>query len=142
VVAATSLISASRASGSTRRVVGNRRRLATLRAGFEHDMVCDLRRMLDRYPAERDLALMCRALRQQKERFARLRDSGDVARHLTVRKTVNHSLVGAISVDCDALTAPDSDLHVVVFTVDPGSQDAFRLDLLRVMGAQSFAIAD
>jgi hypothetical protein len=111
-------------------------------AEFEHDMVCDLRRTLDRYPAERDLAQMCQALKQANDRFARLWDSGDVARHRTVRKTVNHPLVGPITVDCDVLTAPDTDLYVVLFTVEPGSEDASRLDLLRVMGTQSFAKAD
>lgn len=111
-------------------------------AEFEHDMVCDLRRTLDRYPAERELAQMCQALRDHNERFARLWDTGDVARHRTVGKTVDHPLVGPITVDCDVLTAPDSDLYVVVFTTEPGSADASRLDLLRVMGEQAFANAD
>ncbi len=39
----------------------------------------------------------------------------------SVRKTVSHPLVGPITVDCDVLTAPDTELHVVVFTVEPGS---------------------
>jgi transcriptional regulator with XRE-family HTH domain len=111
-------------------------------AEFEHDMVCDLRRALDRYPADRDLALMCRALKERNERFARLWDSGDVAQHRAVRKTVNHPLVGPITVDCDVLTAPETELHVILFTVEPGSEDASRLDLLRVMGIQSFAKTD
>jgi hypothetical protein len=37
--------------------------------------------------------------------------------------------------------ARDSDLYGVVFTVEPGAQDASRLDLLRVTGTQSFASA-
>jgi transcriptional regulator with XRE-family HTH domain len=111
-------------------------------AEFEHDMVCDLRRALDRYPADRDLAQMCQALRERDERFARLWASGDVARHRSVHKTVEHPLVGPITVDCDVLAAPDTELYVIVFTVEPGSQDASRLDLLRVMGIQSFAEAD
>jgi transcriptional regulator with XRE-family HTH domain len=108
-------------------------------AEFEHDMVCDLRRTLDRYPADHDLAQMCQVLRRHDERFARLWDSGDVARHRTVRKIVNHPLAGPIAVDCDVLTAPDSELYVVMFTAEPGSQDASRLDLLRVTGTQTFA---
>jgi transcriptional regulator with XRE-family HTH domain len=111
-------------------------------AEFEHDMVCDLRRTLDRYPADDALAQMCLELRQRSEHFARLWDSGDVARHRTVRKTVNHPLAGPIAVECDVLAAPDSEVYVVVFTVEPGSGDASRLDLLRVMGTQSFAKAD
>jgi hypothetical protein len=68
--------------------------------------------------ANRDLAQMGRTLRQQNEHFARLWDSGDVARHRAVRKTVHHPLVS------------------------PSSEDASRLDLLRVAGTQSFARAD
>jgi hypothetical protein len=71
-------------------------------------MVCDLRRTLDRYPADHDLAQMCQVLRRHNERFARLWDSSDVARHRTVRKIVNHPLAGPVAVDCDVLTAPDS----------------------------------
>jgi transcriptional regulator with XRE-family HTH domain len=111
-------------------------------AEFEHDMVCDLRRTLDRFPADDALARMCLELRRQNEYFARLWDSGDVARHRTVRKTVNHPLAGSITADCDVLAAPDSELYVIVLTVEPGSEDASRLDLLRVMGTQSFAKAD
>jgi transcriptional regulator with XRE-family HTH domain len=57
------------------------------------------------------------------------------------RKTANHPLAGPVTVDCDVLAAPDGDLYVVVFAVEPGSQDASRLDLLRVTGTQSFASA-
>ncbi len=85
---------------------------------------------------------MCRTLRQQNQNFARLWDSSDVAQHRAVRETVNHPLAGPITVDCDVLTAPDTEMYVVVFTAEPGSQDASRLDLLRVMGTQSFASAD
>jgi MmyB-like transcription regulator ligand binding domain len=89
---------------------------------------------LDRYPDERDLAQMCQTLRHQNENFARLWDSSDVAQHRAVRKTVDHPLVGPITVDCDVLTAPCTELYVAVFTTEPGSEDASRLGLLRVMG--------
>jgi hypothetical protein len=110
-------------------------------AEFEHDMVCDLRRAADRYPAERDLARMCEELKAANPRFAHLWATGDVARHPTVRETVDHPLVGPITVDCDVLIAPDSELYIVVFTVEPGTEDASRLDLLRVTGTQNFADA-
>lgn len=44
------------------------------------------------------------------------------------------SLVSPVAVDGDVLTAPDSELYVVMFTVEPGSEAAYRLDLLRAMG--------
>lgn len=108
-------------------------------AEFEHDMVCDLRRTLDRYPAEQDLARMVAELRRQCPRFARLWDTGDVAQHRSLRKTVQHPEVGAITLDCDVLAVPDTDLYVIVFTAEVDTPDASRLDLVRVMGTQSFA---
>jgi hypothetical protein len=51
-------------------------------------------------------------------------------------------MAGPITVDCDVLAAPDTDLYVVVFTVEPGSEDASRLDLLRATGTQSSTSAD
>lgn len=46
-------------------------------------------------------------------------------------------MVGPVTVACDVLTAPDSDLRVAVHTARPGSQDADKLDLLRVTGLQA-----
>lgn len=111
-------------------------------AEFEHDMVCDLRRTLDRYPAERDLARMVAELREQNPRFARLWDTGDVAQHRSLRKTVHHPEVGPVTLDCDVLAVPDTDLYVIVFTAEADTTDASRLDLLRVMGTQSFVHTD
>ncbi len=42
-----------------------------------------------------------------------------------------------VTVDCDVLTAPDSDLRLVIYTARPGSDDAGKLDLLRVAGLQA-----
>ena len=50
--------------------------------------------------------------------------------------------VGPIYLDCDVLISPGSDLRIVVYTVVPGSEDASRLDLLRVAGTQVLAAAD
>ena len=45
--------------------------------------------------------------------------------------------MGPVTVDCDILTAPDSDLRLVIYTARPGSEDAGKLDLLRVAGLQA-----
>jgi hypothetical protein len=50
-----------------------------------------------------------------------------------------HSPVGPIEIDCDVLSVPGSDLRIVVYTAVPGSEDAAKLDLLRVTGLQEFA---
>jgi hypothetical protein len=62
-----------------------------------------------------------------------------VGHHRESRKTVKHAVVGPITFDCDVLSAPSSDLKIVVYTVVPGSQDAARLDLLRVSALRTFA---
>lgn len=49
--------------------------------------------------------------------------------------------VGPITIDCDVLTAPGTDLRIVVYTVAPGSEDEARLDLLRVTGLQALSTA-
>ena len=46
-----------------------------------------------------------------------------------------------ITIDCDVLTAPGTDLRIVVYTVAPGSEDEARLDLLRVTGLQALSTA-
>lgn len=40
-------------------------------------------------------------------------------------------------IDCDVLTAPDTDLRIVMYTATPDSHDASRLALLRVHGTQA-----
>jgi hypothetical protein len=37
---------------------------------------------------------------------------------------------------------PAVDLRVILYTAEPGSEDAARLELLRVAGIQSFVPAD
>jgi len=44
--------------------------------------------------------------------------------------------VGEVTVDCDVLSVAGSDLRIVVYTAEPGSPDADKLDLVRVIGLQ------
>ncbi|WP_405055714.1 helix-turn-helix transcriptional regulator [Kribbella sp. NBC_01505] len=106
-------------------------------AEFEHDLACDLRRTVDRYPGETDLAAMCQELRERFDGFARSWDSGDVPRHRTIRKIIEHDELGSIAVDSDILTAPDSELYVTVLTAEPGSEDASRLSLVLTLSGWS-----
>ena len=43
-----------------------------------------------------------------------------------------------MTLDCDVLTVPGSDLRIVAYTAEPGSPDADRLALLSVVGQQTF----
>ncbi|GAB3618495.1 hypothetical protein GCM10027416_30520 [Okibacterium endophyticum] len=42
----------------------------------------------------------------------------------------------SVTLDCDILTTHDVDFRLVVYTAPPGSEDAEKLDLLRVVGVQ------
>jgi transcriptional regulator with XRE-family HTH domain len=103
---------------------------------FATTMVSDLHDAMARYPDDRELAAMISDLRTLNEWFAELWDTYTVARQISERKTILSPTVGPVTVDCDVLTAPDTDLRIVVYTSQPGTADADKLDLLRVTGIQ------
>jgi transcriptional regulator with XRE-family HTH domain len=102
---------------------------------FSSDLVADLRQAVGRYPADRDLAELVARLRRESPEFERRWDTGRVAEHRASRKRV-HSPVGTIEIDCDVLSVPGGDLRIVVYTAVPATEDAAKLDLLRVTGLQ------
>jgi transcriptional regulator with XRE-family HTH domain len=104
---------------------------------FAATMVSDLHDAAGRYCDDRDLAAMISDLRARSDWFAQLWDGYTVGRQTSDRKTVLSPAVGPVTVDCDILTAPDSDLRLVIYTARPGSEDAGKLDLLRVAGLQA-----
>jgi transcriptional regulator with XRE-family HTH domain len=104
---------------------------------FARTMVADLRDAAARYTDDRELRAMIADLRVRSDWFAELWNSYTVARQISDRKTVLSPTVGPVTVDCDILTAPDTDLRIVVYTARPGSEDASKLDLLRVAGLQT-----
>ncbi|MFE0102309.1 helix-turn-helix transcriptional regulator [Streptomyces sp. NPDC059009] len=104
---------------------------------LESAVVGDLREAARRYPADQRLRRLIAELRAHSERFAGLWDAGAVGRHEASRKTIAHPEVGALTLDCDVLTVAGSDVRVMVYTAEPGSEDAERLALLSVIGTQS-----
>ena len=104
---------------------------------FPDDLVADLRYAVGRYPDDKDLHKMVARLRAESDEFERRWESGRIAQHRSSRKTLE-TTVGAISVDCDVLTVPGSDLKVVVYSTIPLTSDADKLGLLRVIGTQEF----
>ena len=104
---------------------------------FETALVADLRDTSARYPADPRLRALVADLRAGSARFAELWDSGAVGRHEAARKTVDHPRVGPLTLDCDVLSVAGSDLRIMVYTAEPGTEDAERLALLTVLGTQS-----
>jgi transcriptional regulator with XRE-family HTH domain len=109
---------------------------------FEREIASDLHRAALRYPNDRDLAALIAELVRGSARFAALWQRYELVPRTTSRKTIEHPVVGAVTLDCDVLHVPAVDLRVILYTAEPGSQDAARLELLRVAGIQSFVPAD
>ncbi|MEV4050401.1 helix-turn-helix transcriptional regulator [Amycolatopsis sp. NPDC049688] len=112
------------------------------RRALEAALVADLRRTAGEYPADLELRALIADLRRRSARFAQLWDSGAVGRHEAARKTVDHPDVGALTLDCDVLSVAGSDLRIMVYTAEPGTEDADRLALLGVIGTQSLGVEE
>lgn len=78
-------------------------------------------------------------MRAESPEFERRWAEARVAEHRASRKTVTTTPVGPITIDCDVLTCPGSDIRIVVYTAKPGSADEDKLDLLRVTGLQTLS---
>ena len=104
---------------------------------LEAAQVAELRATASRYPADQRLWRLVAELRANSDRFAELWDSGAVGRHEASRKTVDHPQVGVLTLDCDLLSVAGSDLRIMIYTAEPGTEDAERLALLAVLGTQA-----
>lgn len=107
------------------------------RRALETALVADLRATTARYPADQRLRRLVADLLTHSERFAELWRAATGGRHEAARKTVDHPRVGPLTLDCDVLTVAGSDLRIMVYTAEPGSEDADRLALVTVLGTQS-----
>jgi transcriptional regulator with XRE-family HTH domain len=107
------------------------------RGALQAAHVADLRRTAGRYPDDPNLKSLIAALRCRSAEFDTLWESGAVGEARTARKIVDHPQVGALILDCDVLSVAGSDLRIMVYTAQPGTEDADRLALLNVIGTQS-----
>jgi transcriptional regulator with XRE-family HTH domain len=107
------------------------------RHALQAAQVADLRRAQARYPTDPRLLGLITELRTTSARFAELWDSGAVGRHEAARKTIDHPEVGTMTLDCDVLAVAGSDLRIMIYTAEPGTEDAQRLALLTVLGTQA-----
>lgn len=107
------------------------------RADFETAMVADLRIAATAYPADPRVRRLIDGLTTGSDRFATLWESGVVGAHAAARKTIDNPQVGPLQLDCDVLTVAGSDLRIVAFTAEPGTESGDRLALLGVIGTQS-----
>jgi hypothetical protein len=108
-------------------------------SSFETEAVADLRSATARYPNDDELHRLVADLNQASDRFAELWQTRAVAVHTTDRKLIHHPEVGPLTLDCDVLTVQGTDLRIIAYTAEPGSEDADRLALLRVIGLQTMS---
>ncbi|MGW3540106.1 helix-turn-helix transcriptional regulator [Nocardia niigatensis] len=104
---------------------------------LETALVSDLRAAEARYPADQQLGQLIRDLCGHSPRFATLWESGAVSGYDVTVKTIDHPIAGAITLDCAVLTVTGCDLHIMVDTAEPGSDDAERLALLTALGTHT-----
>lgn len=95
-----------------------------------------LRAAAARYPRDPEIAELVGELRSGSEEFVRLWDSHDVTTAPMLRKTLQHHLVGPVTLNCDVLDIADLDQQVVIYTAEPGSPEEEALRLLSVVGTQ------
>ncbi|TQJ91738.1 helix-turn-helix transcriptional regulator [Streptomyces sp. SLBN-31] len=107
------------------------------RRSFEAGMVAELRSTAARYPADRQLLHLVAELRARSPRFAELWEAGVVGRLQASRKTIDHPQVGLLTLDCDLLRVEENDLHILVYSAEPGTEAAQKLELLSVLGTQN-----
>jgi hypothetical protein len=120
--------------GPGNRVVHSPEEKAQLQAG----QVADLRRTAARYPADRQLRALIHELTAHSPHFAGLweRDDREPHEEQSKRKVVDHPAVGPITLDCDVLFVATDDVRLMVYTAEPGTDDAERLALAVVLGTQ------
>lgn len=121
--------------GPGTRVVHSPEELAALQAG----QVAELRRTASRYPADRSVQALVSELAAGNPRFVELWEAETVAadRDTVKRKVVQHPTVGPIALDCDVLVVATDDVRIMLYTAEPGTEDAERLALAIVLGTQT-----
>ena len=110
-------------------------------ATLEALLVADLRVTASRYPDDPTLVRLIRDLSALSPRFVDLWGSSepDLGRETARHKIIEHPTVGRITLDCDTMIVTGDDLRLMVYTAEPGTEDAERLALAIVLGTQAFA---
>lgn len=104
---------------------------------LDRSTVAQARAALARYPDDERLRRTVHQLRATSTRFAALWDERPIEYRRSDVKTYDVPGIGHITLDCEALEIPDDDQILVVYSAAPGTRDAEKLDLLRVIGLQN-----
>lgn len=105
---------------------------------YQRSLVADLRALLVEHPTDPKLGELVDALGRHSPDFAQQWTEGGAGRLRSERKRVTHPQVGDLLLDCDVLQVPGSEVRLLVFSAEPGSPDAGRLELLSAVGSELF----
>lgn len=119
--------------GSGSRVRHTPEGLRALRAA----QVAGLRAAASRYPADQTVHRLVAELLAKSQCFAEMWESGAVAASDVPSKTIDHPQLGPMTLDCDVLLVAGADLRIMIYSAEPGTEDAERLALLAVLGTQT-----
>lgn len=111
-----------------------------LRISVQH--VDDLRATHARRARDKDVLTFVRDLQKHSAEFRDLWDRHEVSVRRHDRKTVLVPAVGELHLICEVLLTPAADLMVVAFLPAPGTDAREKLDLLRIIGTQTFEPAE
>lgn len=100
--------------------------------------VADLRSVVALRADDGEANELVEALRARSEEFDELWREHEVAVRRRDRKRIVHPELGVIELDCQVLTAEEQGQMLLVFTATPASEDAEKLELLKVIGDQRF----
>lgn len=118
-----------------------------LRAAYpaeEHDYygrshVADLRAAAARRGNDGAVTALVNRLRASSPEFATLWDRHEVAVPPRTRIRVQHPTIGLIALDYETLRTSNEDQRLLLFTAPPGTANVDYLELLRVVGQETFS---
>ena len=100
--------------------------------------VAGLRTALARHGYDAAATTLVDDLREASPEFRRMWERHDVAVPPTTLKVLVHAEVGRLDMACDVVISPPTGQRLVLFRPQPGTGTADRLEMLRVLGVQSF----
>ena len=103
------------------------------------EYVADLRAAAGQRRMDATVSSLVNALAEASAQFRAIWERQEVAVRRTTRKVLTHPEVGRLDLQCDVVVSPPSGQRLVLFRPQPGTGTAERLDMLRVVGTQSFA---
>jgi transcriptional regulator with XRE-family HTH domain len=101
--------------------------------------VADLRAAVARRKGDAAATALVNRLRASSDEFTALWELHEVSVRRRSRIRVQHPTIGPIELDFEALLTPTEDQRLLVFTAPPGTPNIDYLELLRVVGQETFA---